>query len=397
VCKGNKQNAFHRRLYAVFPWLMLFMIAGCSPSITSRGVSHDPAHSHWLDPFHASYQVEGRGIQLKGGRHEVRAAPGSATMVRTFVFGQPAYGDLDGDGDEDAVLLLVHLPGGSGTFYYIAAALFEDDKYFGTNAVFIGDRVAPQTLIIRDEVVVCNYADRRPGEAMAVSPSIGQSRYLTIRKGNLTALRKLEGREQVLSGQVVIGHEVRSFTPCLSGTEHWLVGESPALEEVMRIYRERGTRPGSYIPCFMTLAGRVVDSPKDGFGMDYKAAFFATELVRAATRGNCKSHVIVADSPLPGQEVTSPLRISGRARGTWFFEGDFPLVLYDADGEMIARGFAAANGEWMTRDFVPFEGILEFTGKDLAGRGSLILKKDNPADRPELDDQLEIPVLFDSD
>ncbi len=67
-------------------------------------------------PLGATYRIEKREVHLIDGKAEVAAAPGSATTIKTSVFGQPVFGDLDGDGDEDAALFLVHKPGGSGTF-----------------------------------------------------------------------------------------------------------------------------------------------------------------------------------------------------------------------------------------------------------------------------------------
>jgi len=65
-----------------------------------------------IDPLNATYGVD--------GRREVQAAPGAMTKIATFVFGKPVFGDLDGDGDDDAALFLVQQPGDNGTFYYVA-------------------------------------------------------------------------------------------------------------------------------------------------------------------------------------------------------------------------------------------------------------------------------------
>jgi hypothetical protein len=48
----------------------------------------------------------------------------------------------------------------------------------------------------------------------------------------------------------------------------------------------------------------------------------------------------------------------------------------------------------MTKEFVPFEGTLTFKEPAAGGRGTLVFKKDNPTDRPELDDAMELPVRF---
>src|SRR3989344_3999457 len=72
------------------------------------------------------------------------------------------------------------------------------------------------------------------------------------------------------------------------------------------------------------------------------------------------ANLVVIDSPEPLERISSPLTISGKARGTWFFEAPFTEVLTDWDGRIIAEGPAQALGEWMTRDFVPFTVTLSF-------------------------------------
>jgi len=111
-----------------------------------------------------------------------------------------------------------------------------------------------------------------------------------------------------------------------------------------------------------------------------------------------ETDLIVIESPLPGEVVTSPLTIRGQARGNWYFEGDFPVVLTNWDGLIITEHYASARGEWMTQEFVPFEAVLEFETPadmgDFSRRGSLILQKDNPSGLPEFDDAIEFTVYF---
>lgn len=109
-----------------------------------------------------------------------------------------------------------------------------------------------------------------------------------------------------------------------------------------------------------------------------------------------KSNLIQLIEPLPNAVILSPLKIKGQARGNWFFEGSFPLVLVDWDGRIIASGIATAQNDWMTTEFVPFSANLEFTRPDISvsNRGALILRKDNPSGLPQNDDALEIPIFF---
>ncbi|UCG10991.1 MAG: Gmad2 immunoglobulin-like domain-containing protein [Deltaproteobacteria bacterium] len=347
-----------------------------------------------VDPLNATYTIERQEISLLNGRSEMEAAPSSATKIMASVFGEPVFGDLDDDGDEDAALLLVYDPGGSGTFYYVAVARNEKGTYRGTHGVLLGDRVAPHGVEIRNGLVVANYADRRPEEPMAARPSLGKSKYLSLNDGVLAVIQPLGEGEQVLEGWVTIGHEVRSFLPCSRKTDLWILGNSPALKEITAAYRQALPNSKSYTPLFMVLAGNYTVRPNDGFGTQYEGGVFATQLVRLLPKGNCRSGHIVVDAPTPGALVTSPLRVSGKARGTWFFEGDFPLVLTDTKGKIIAKGFVTAKGEWMTEKFVPFEGTLEFKKPRSGDRGTLTFKKDNPTGLSEHDDAVEIPVFL---
>jgi hypothetical protein len=104
-------------------------------------------------------------------------------------------------------------------------------------------------------------------------------------------------------------------------------------------------------------------------------------------------HVRIS-TPLPDQKITSPLLIKGEARGTWFFEADFPVILTNWDGLIIAEHYATAEGKWMTESFVPFTATLEFEKPEYGERGTLILQKSNPTGFPEFDDAVEISILF---
>lgn len=100
------------------------------------------------------------------------------------------------------------------------------------------------------------------------------------------------------------------------------------------------------------------------------------------------------------ETITSPLVVEGEARGTWYFEATFPVILVDWHGLIIAEGYAQADGSWMTEDFVPFTAELNFdspyqTGDpDYMQNGTLILQKANPSGLPENDAAVEIPIQF---
>ena len=128
-----------------------------------------------------TFIIEGQPVTLVDGRAETEAAPGAASKVVTQYFGNVATGDLDGDGAPDLAFLLTQSRGGSGTFYYVVVTLVAaDGSYQGTNAVLLGDRIAPQTTEIRDGQLIVNYAERKAGEPMTARPSMGVSKYLKV-------------------------------------------------------------------------------------------------------------------------------------------------------------------------------------------------------------------------
>ena len=344
-------------------------------------------------PASASYLLDNDRIKLENGRAEWQAAPGSASKIKVALSGKTIYGALNNDGNEDAVTFLTYQGGGSGTFFYLGAALLENGGYRGTNGIWLGDRIGLPSAIIKNGLISVNYLDRTPDESMATTPSVEQTRYFILDHSTLREIKPADD-EMLYQGWLTIGHEVRSFQPCAEKDELWLKGNSQALAEITTAYRETMTDFPPYSPVFTILTGKKIVPDEEGFGAEYKQDFSASRLIHIWPKGNCRSHLIILKSPLPGAIISSPLTIRGQARSTWFFEGDFPIILEDGQGKNIAVSYATAKGEWMTTDYVGFEGKIQFKSQLSGQRGTLILKKDNPTGLVKFDDALEIPVKF---
>ena len=67
-----------------------------------------------------------------------------------------------------------------------------------------------------------------------------------------------------------------------------------------------------------------------------------------------KEDLIIVQSPMAFEKISSPLTVKGMARGTWFFEASFPVRLVDENGKELAVIPVQAKTEWMTTDFVEF-------------------------------------------
>jgi hypothetical protein len=98
-------------------------------------------------------------------------------------------------------------------------------------------------------------------------------------------------------------------------------------------------------------------------------------------------------TPANNGVISSPLHITGQAKGTWYFEGTFFVKLVDAHGIILAQGPVKSTSNWMTEDFVPFIADLTFASSTTA-TGTLIFEKDNPSGLPENDASTTVPVRF---
>ena len=137
------------------------------------------------DPLNATYIIENQKILLKSGVSEMETVPGSASKQITSFLWTPTEGDLNFDKFNDYVMILTQNSGGSGTFYYIVAGLGSSRGVVGTNGILLGDRIAPENISIENGRILVNYAERKTDEPMTAQPSVGVSKYLTVRDGQL--------------------------------------------------------------------------------------------------------------------------------------------------------------------------------------------------------------------
>lgn len=94
----------------------------------------------------------------------------------------------------------------------------------------------------------------------------------------------------------------------------------------------------------------------------------------------------------PNDFVKSPLRVTGRARG-WYFEGSFPVSVVDTNGRTLGIGPVQAQTDWMTADWVAFDGTIPFSDPTVEA-GFVVFQKDNPSGLPEHDEEYRVPVRF---
>ena len=103
---------------------------------------------------------------------------------------------------------------------------------------------------------------------------------------------------------------------------------------------------------------------------------------------------VMVTSPGRGAQVGHSFTVAGLAPGPWFFEAQFPVMVRAADGAVVGRAIATAQGEWMTEKQVTFTATMQIDAT-FHGEATLVLLKDNPSGLPEHDDAVEIPIVVD--
>lgn len=143
-----------------------------------------------FDPLNTIYVLDGEAITLIDGREEKEVIPESAIKSITIAWNKVVRADLNNDGAADAALVLMHNSGGSGTFFYVVAALNgKTGKAVGTNAVFLGDRIFMENISVSGGLIIVDYLDRGRGEPMVAEPIIKVKRSFAVKEG---VLKKLE-------------------------------------------------------------------------------------------------------------------------------------------------------------------------------------------------------------
>lgn len=111
-------------------------------------------------------------VTLNDGVYEGEPfAPGGASRPRLMLVDDSfVSGDLDGDGNNEAIVLLAESSGGSGTVSYLAVVAHRSGQWRNIALQDIGDRVQVRTLRIADKSIVMDLVTAGPDDA-ACCPS----------------------------------------------------------------------------------------------------------------------------------------------------------------------------------------------------------------------------------
>jgi hypothetical protein len=182
-----------------------------------NGTYHAPAYDRTVTLVNGSYS-EGSG----------------ADTYAVQMLGVYAFGDLNGDGQADAAILLSENGGGSGQFESVIAVTNQAGKPYQQSQAQLGDRIVVKSADISSGVIHLDMVVQGPNDPMCC-PSLPQKQNFWLIDNRLWLMR---------------------VNSTISGMEHVIVVESPAIwTTVNNPFTVQGSV--TFLPFENTLAYRI--------------------------------------------------------------------------------------------------------------------------------------------
>lgn len=215
---------------------------------TLPAAASTPAQTAELTPeelanatYSSDYSATGE-ITLVDGQAEEEIAPGSASKLVVTLIEPTAFGDLNGDGADDAAVLLASNSGGSGTFIDLHAVLNEKGEPVDAASTLLGDRIQVNSLTIEDGQIVVDMIAQGPNDPMCCPTQPVQRTYV------------LEGDELVLTQEVELPAEETAETPA----EGVFQPDAAPLAATLTL---GGARTNWLNPTLVSILGGVAEGP----------------------------------------------------------------------------------------------------------------------------------------
>ncbi len=105
-----------------------------------------------------------------------------------------------------------------------------------------------------------------------------------------------------------------------------------------------------------------------------------------------KDYIEVTD-PKPYSVITSPFKVEGKARGSWYGNNRLTIKLLDSNQKLLVEKSVFALSDTSSDVMVPFVAAVDFRGDNL-DRGKLLIEKVSLVDIPGKNGPLTIPIRF---
>ena len=97
-------------------------------------------------------------IAIPSTASAISAIPKSQKPPQQY-FGTEAFGDLNADSKDDVAFIISRDDDERGVLYYLTAALATSTGRSGTNLIFLGEKIKPQSISISEGLIAVEYLD----------------------------------------------------------------------------------------------------------------------------------------------------------------------------------------------------------------------------------------------
>jgi hypothetical protein len=116
--------------------------------------------------YHSEWPAEGVA-KLTDGEYQEEIVPGAASKLIIVVYpDMHAFGDLNGDGVDDAAVVLATSGGGSGTFISLEAVVNDKGTAKHVASAPLGDRVQVKSVVIESGEITVDMVTHGPDDPM---------------------------------------------------------------------------------------------------------------------------------------------------------------------------------------------------------------------------------------
>ncbi len=158
--------------HATLTIVLAAILAGAGDCSAQNAPTYMPSEAWQLAVRNGTYG----GITLRDGEHKETSS--------MLYIDRLAVGDLDGDGVEDAAVVLVSWSGGTGWFYSLTAVRNDHGRPVVTADVQLGDRIKVQRLTVHSGQITVSYLTQGPNDGMCCASQPVESTF-TLRGGRL--------------------------------------------------------------------------------------------------------------------------------------------------------------------------------------------------------------------
>jgi peptidoglycan/xylan/chitin deacetylase (PgdA/CDA1 family) len=218
-------------------------------------------------------------LPLEDGLFSWTPVPGSASVERYLLYRGVAFGDLDGDGVSDAVVIIVQVSAGSGNFRHLFAVLNDGGAPRPLAHSFLGDRIIVERVVVADGMIDLLLWTYRPEEPFGSTPTLQVARRYRLRDDGVELIS-----EDVLNADRVVKEaEVREVIPLVLPEGGGSLSTSARMTPFgLDEYTVRGVAGQ---PMTITVSSPHQDAFLSIFGLRYGGALVRTQDEQSSWQG----------------------------------------------------------------------------------------------------------------